>query len=290
MVIDCHYHLEESILSLDGLLREMDASGVHKTALMGSIAGPIPDPPAVLVSVLQHLLEKPVLRRIGKALVANFTERGEIKVLGKAYRIETDPDNEAVFRAVDAHPGRFLGWIFVNPHGNRDQVAEFDKFKDRKGFAGVKAHPFWHHFDPVELVPVAEKLARTGKPLLVHLGFGAQGDFPALLARVPGLKLILAHAGFPCYGDTWKRIRGLGNVYLDLSQTIYTSERATRKAMDALGPDRLLFGTDGPYGFHTPEGRYDYGFIKRRLQRLFPDGRVLDRVMGGNFEKLAGLG
>jgi predicted TIM-barrel fold metal-dependent hydrolase len=289
MVIDCHYHLEERALSADALIREMDRCGVAKNALMGSMVAPFHEPPKFMISLLQALIEKAFTRGLARALVSNFTDRGEVKILGRPYAIETDPDNQKVFDAVKKYPGRFFGWAFVNPRGKKDMVSEFEKYKDSPGFIGVKAHPFWHHFRPVELAPVAQRLAGIGKPLLIHAGFGEEGDFEALLGRVPDLKLILAHAGFPEYGDTWARIKGRRNVYLDLSQTSYTSERATRESVDYLGPDRLFFGTDGPYGFHGPDGRYDYGFIKRRIERMFTDRGVQARLLGENFAEVAGL-
>lgn len=289
MVIDCHYHLEERALPLNELIREMDKCAVHKTALMGTMIVPFKEPPKFLIGILQFLLEHAASRGIGKALVSNFTDKGEVKILGTPYYIETDPDNEKVFDTVKKNPLRFLGWIFVNPRGKKDQVAEFEKYKTREGFIGVKAHPFWHHFQPVELAPVAEKLAKTGKPMLIHAGFGKEGNFEALLAKVPDLKLILAHAGFPEYSNTWKKIKTQKNVYLDISQTSYTSERATREAADYLGVDRLLFGTDGPYGFHDANHKYDYGFIKRRIERLFPDIGVRERLLGKNFADITGV-
>jgi len=289
MVIDCHYHLEERILTVDELVREMERCGIRKTALMGGMVEPFAEPSKFLVKGLQVLLESPVLRGVGKALISNFTDKGDIKILGKPYQIYTDPDNEGVFEVVKKYPDRFLGWVFVNPRGKRDQVKEFEKYKDRPGFIGVKAHPFWHRFKPVELAPVAERLAKTGKPLLIHVGFGEEGNFEALLEKVPDLKLILAHAGFPEYGDTWKKIKNRKNVYLDLSQTSYTSERATREVVDYLGADRLFFGTDGPFGFHGPDHKYDYGFIKRRIERMFPDIIIQERLLGGSFAGVAGI-
>jgi len=289
MVIDSHYHLEERVFTIDEFLKEMNKIGVEKTALMGSMVEPFLEPPKFLISVLQFLLETSALRGLGKALVSNFTDKGEVKILGKPYYIETDPDNDKVFHTVKMHPDRFLGWIFVNPKGKKDQVSEFEKYKDQPGFIGVKAHPFWHHFTPVELAPVAERLAKTGKPLLIHAGFGPEGDFEALLRKVPDLKLILAHAGFPEYSNTWRKILPRKNVYLDLSQTSYTSERATREVVDYLGVDRLFYGSDGPYGFHGADHKYDYGFIKRRLERLFPDRVVQSRLLGDNFSEVVGL-
>jgi len=289
MVIDCHYHLEERVFSVDTLLREMDACGIEKNALMGSMIAPFREPPRFLLAILQALIENPYTRAVARVLVSDFTDKGDIKILGKPYAIDPDPDNGKVFETVDRFPDRFLGWIFVNPRGRKDQVAEFEKYRESPGFIGVKAHPFWHHFSPVELAPVAERLARTGKPLLIHAGFGEEGNYEALLERVPDLKLILAHAGFPEYSLGWSRIKGRRNVFLDLSQTSYTSERATRDAAAFLGPERLFFGTDGPYGFHGPDGRYDYGFIKRRIERMFPDTGIRSRLLGDNFAEVAGL-
>ncbi len=289
MIIDCHYHLEERVYSVDRLIGEMQKCGIDKVALMGSLIEPFAEPPRFLINLLQTLLENRFLRGIGKALISNFTDKGDLKILGTPYPITTDPDNKKVFDTVEKHPDKFLGWVFVNPRGKKSQVDELEKYQDQKGFIGVKAHPFWHHFPPVELEPVAGRLAKIGKPLLIHTGFEEEGNFEALLKKVPDLKLILAHAGFPGYADTWKKIKPMKNVYLDLSQTSYTSETATRSAVEFIGEDRLFFGTDGPYGFHGPEHQYDYGFIKRRIDRMFPDTSVRERLLGKNFADLVGL-
>ena len=289
MIIDCHYHLEERVFTVDRLISEMQKAGIDKVALMGSMIEPFAEPPKILISALQVLLENSFSRGLGKAMISNFTEKNEVKILGTPYPIAADPDNEKVFNTVGKHPDKFLGWIFVNPRGKKNQIEEFEKYKNEKGFIGVKAHPFWHHFAPVELAPVAQRLAKTGKPLLIHAGFGEEGNFEALLKKVPDLKLILAHAGFPQYADTWKKIKPLENVYMDLSQTSYTSESATRKTVEILGADRLFFGTDGPYGFHGSDHQYDYGFIKRRIENLFAVVNVREKLLGGSFADVAGL-
>ena len=141
MVIDCHYHLEERILSIDGLIREMDRCGVHRTALIPSMVEPFREPPKFLIDALQFLLEQTALRSIGKIFISQFTGTGDVKILGRPYAIQTDPDNAKIFDTVEKYPDRFLGWIFVNPRGRNDQVEEFEKYKDRPGFIGVKAHP-----------------------------------------------------------------------------------------------------------------------------------------------------
>ncbi len=289
MIIDCHYHLEERIFPVDRLIAEMQKAGIDKVALMGSIIGPFTEPPRLLIGMLQILLEHAPSRGLGKLFINNFTDRGDIKIMGKSCPLETDPDNEKVFNTVNKYPDKFFGWIFVNPRGRKNQVEEFEKYKDAKGFIGVKAHPFWHHFAPVELAPVAARLVKTGKPLLIHAGFGEEGNYEALLKKVPDLKLILAHAAFPCYSDTWKKIQDLKNVSMDLSQTTYTSGKATRQVVDMFGAERLFFGTDGPFGFHGSDHQYDYGFIKRRIESKFSDITIREKLLGRNFADVVGL-
>lgn len=289
MVIDCHYHLEQRLLTVEELLQKMDAAGVDKVALMGAQVDPFKEPSPFLVGLLQFFLTHSFSRNLGKHFVADFTPEGNIKIRGDIYHIYPDPDNEPIFQAVEEHPHRFLGWIFVNPKGQKDQIAEFEKYKEHPGFVGVKAHPFWNHHMPVGLIPVAQKLVKTGKPMLIHVGFGEEGNYDALLRHVPDLKLILAHTGFPLYSKTWKAIRDKKNVFVDLSQTTYVGEKTMRQAVEYLGVDRCLFGTDGPYGFHGKDGKFDYGLIKRRIEKLFPDQGVQRRLLGENFAELADI-
>ena len=164
-----------------------------------------------------------------------------------------------------------------------------NKSKDKPGFIGVKAHPFWHRYPPVELLPVAVELANIGKPLLIHAGFDTHGDYDALLREVPGLKLVLAHAGFPLYSDTWKKIRNNKDVYVDLSQSSYLDVHTTRRVVENLGSTRVLFGTDGPYGIHGDDDLFDYSFLKRRIEGLFPDKAIQKKILGENFMELAAL-
>jgi predicted TIM-barrel fold metal-dependent hydrolase len=286
MIIDCHYHLERKLLTDDELLKKMDECEVGKVALMGVINEPIPKPPEFLLKILRFTLTHSSFRFLAKVLAANFTSEGDIKLPTGIFHLYPNPKNEPIFQAVADKPDRFLGWVFVNPQGGTDQIQELNKWKDKPGFIGVKAHPFWHRYQPVELLPVAVQLAKMEKPLLIHAGFDAHGDYDVLLQKVPDLKLILAHAGFPLYSDTWNKIKNNKNVYVDLSQTSYLNDRTTRQAIEYLGVERCLFGTDGPYGVHGDDDLFDYSFIKRRIERLFPDKEIQKKLLGENFLEL----
>lgn len=289
MIIDCHYHLERKLLTDDELLKKMDECEVDKVALMGVINEPIPKPPEFLLKILRFTLTHSSFRFLAKVLAANFTSEGDIKLPTGLFHLYPNPKNEPIFQAVADKPDRFLGWVFVNPQGGTDQIQELNKWKDKPGFIGVKAHPFWHRYQPVELLPVAVQLAKMEKPLLIHAGFDAYGDYDLLLQKVPDLKLILAHAGFPLYSDTWNKIKNNKNVYVDLSQTSYLNDRTTWEAIEYLGVERCLFGTDGPYGVHGDDALFDYSFIKRRIERLFPDKGIQKRLLGVNFMEFIGI-
>ncbi len=289
MVIDCHYHLEERLLPLDKMLARMDAAGVDRTALMAVVTEPIPELSKTLVSLLQALLACKFSRRLGQKLIEKFDAEGNVVILGRSYQTYQHPDNGPVFDLVRRQPDRFLGWAFVRPGGAVEPAAEMERWAGTRGFVGIKAHPYWHRYEPLQLLPVAQKLVPLGKPLLIHAGFGPHGNFLPLLDKVPGLKLIIAHAGFPGYSETLRQIKPHRNATVDLSQTSYVGEEATRRAVEVLGCERCLYGTDGPYGFRNAHGAFDYGFLKSRLERLFPDPGVRRRLMGDNFAELAGI-
>ena len=100
MIIDCHCHLDERVLTVEEMLTRMDQSGVDKVALMGAIVDPFPEPSPFLVSQLQFLLTHRSLHWLAKRFVASFTPEGDIKIQGKTCHIYPDPDNEPVFQAV----------------------------------------------------------------------------------------------------------------------------------------------------------------------------------------------
>lgn len=289
MVIDCHYHLEERLLPVDQMIARMNQAGIDRVALIATMTEPIPEVPKPLVGLLQFLLAYRVMRPVGRRVIERFDPEGGVKILGRVYRTYPHPDNGPVFDLVARMPDRFLGWVFVRPESTLDPIAEMEKWMCRPGFVGVKAHPYWHRFEPVRLLAIAERLAVASKPLLMHAGFGRYGDYLSLVDRVPGLKLVLAHAGFPGYVDTLRRIKDRKNVFVDLSQSSYVGDEATRRAVEILGVERCLYGTDGPYGFTGADGMFDFGFIKSRLERLFPDPGVQRRLLAENFAELAGI-
>ena len=124
-----------------------------------------------------------------------------------------------------------------------------------------KAHVQVGGYDPRDklLDPVWGTLAETGVPAVVHCGSGptpgaftGPGPISAVLARHPGLVLIIAHLGAPEYQeflDLTDRYRG---VYLDttMAGTDFMNRIAPfpPRLVPRLGAtaDRIVLGTDFP--------------------------------------------
>ncbi|WP_433627471.1 amidohydrolase family protein [Halomicrococcus sp. NG-SE-24] len=172
-------------------------------------------------------------------------------------------NNEIVASYVEEHPDLFYGWARANPRWGDDAVAEFERAVEDDGLVGLK-----NHFGPGDICgsdmkvsnpqffPLAEAAAEMGVPIIVHVGQREEPypeeyptesyteDVMELATRYPDLQIIAAHiAG----GGDWeyriKNIQHQENVYLDVSGSV-TDTGMLEMAVDYLGADRLVFGTD----------------------------------------------
>jgi predicted TIM-barrel fold metal-dependent hydrolase len=150
---------------------------------------------------------------------------------------------------------------------------------------GIKLHPHWHDYRTDILDPVLARAQELHMPVLIHLGFRRRGDYRAIAQRFPRLVVIAAHAGFPFYQDLWSHARDCPNLHVDLSSP-YIDERLARAAVAALGPERCLYGTDSPYGFHGDDGSYDYAAIRRWVERMPVSEVGRDRILADNFRRI----
>ena len=198
------------------------------------------------------------------------------------------PDNEPVAEVLRAHPNRFLGWIFLNPAADPTPLDTLERYRAVPGMVGVKLHPHWHDYRTELLGPILKRCEELQLPVLIHLGFRKRGDFRSICAEHPKLNVISAHAGFPFYQDLWRYKSECPRLHVDLSSP-YIDESLARKTMAAMGPERCLYGTDAPYGFHESDDSYDYGEILGWCQRMPISSGDLDAVLHQNATRLLRL-
>jgi predicted TIM-barrel fold metal-dependent hydrolase len=283
-VIDAHAHLETRMLDVPSMLARMDACGIDRVALIPCMNDPLPGTPERLLAVIRYFMRSPC-HPVARAIAATtITDGGDLRLNGETFAIYPRPDNASVARVLTEHPARFLGWIFLNPRASVG-VHELERWRHVPGFVGVKLHPHWHGWPVEDALPIARRCEELGLPILIHLGFARRGDWRVLADACPRLRMIFAHAGIPHYDRMWGAIRDDARLFLDVSSP-YLDEALVRDAVRAVGPERVLYGTDAPYGFHDAGGGYDYGAIRGWVERLPVPAREIDRVLGGNVLEL----
>lgn len=154
--------------------------------------------------------------------------------------------NGRVADAAVAYPGRIIPFCRIDPTLPIGRVLAD---ADATGVRGVKLHPVAQRFHPEgdECVSVVREATDRGWPVLFHAGFGARplGDaFARLIDHVPDARLILAHGG---RGDH----RALAAATAGHPGVLFDSSIAALPDLVTLAPERIVFGSDRPYGDHA---------------------------------------
>lgn len=281
MIIDCHFHVDETMLTLEKMIEGMDKNDVTKTALIAPMNGTMFDLDSIFQQGLQHLFRFLILNvpQIGLGIYDGLVKDGYLKLYGNSYKIFTKPDNDIVATAIDRFPDRFLGWVAVNPMIHVS-VEEVELYLNKPGFIGVKAHPFMHEYNIKALDPVAAMCETKGIPMIIHLS-SEPDSYKYLPENYPELKLIYAHAGLPFWKKLWNYVKNQPNVFVDTSSD-YLNPSIVKKAVESLGYRKVLYGCDGPYGMKK-FNEYDYLTKKSWVDSLqIPDDQM-EYILGKNF-------
>jgi predicted TIM-barrel fold metal-dependent hydrolase len=159
------------------------------------------------------------------------------------------------------------------------------------GLRGLKLHPEYQEFAPDDtgLDPLYEAAQDAGLVLLFHAGKdigiptvrGTPEAFARLIERRSGLRLVLAHMGGFGMWDEVERLLVGKDVYFDTSYTLghLPADRFV-SLVRAHGPERVLFGSDGPWT--------DMGEELARLRASGLSARELSAIESENALRLLG--
>ena len=166
-------------------------------------------------------------------------------VLFAAFSSDYRSANAEVGRIVAGRPGRFSGYAMVDAvrdaGGVRDIVAEA---VTGWGACGIKVH----RHDARITREVCEAALSFALPVLYDV-MGETSPIELVATQYPRVAFVIPHLG--SFADDW----GAQRVVLDLlarHQNIYTDTSGVRRfdllieAVRRAGPEKVLFGTDGP--------------------------------------------
>lgn len=153
---------------------------------------------------------------------------------------------------VKQHGDKLGGMLWINPHDPawREDVPLAEQYK----FYGIKIHPVLDHYgvDRAALENVFSTAREHSWPILTHTDVDgtpmAAACYEALIQAFPDVVLVLAHLRMGAI----PLAKRYANVFLD---TTYMDALTVEIGVDALGPDKILFGSDAAEGFdvgHAP--------------------------------------
>ena len=150
--------------------------------------------------------------------------------------------NRWLAQEIDGHP-ELLGYVVVNPNYLELSCQEMDRYYQQPNFVGAKLHCDYSASPTAseKTRKLLEEVARRGKPLKIHVGGGgaAQALKDVALAH-PDWAIIKAHGGGR---EAALEIVDAPNIYFEFAGSRCSSQ-AILGALEVLGEDRLVFGSD----------------------------------------------
>jgi len=248
------------------------------------------------------------------ALADRWTAELDRHQVARAALIASMPgDAASVAAAIARHPQRFVGFFMVDPT-RADAVAQAAAALE-SGLRTICLFPAMHH------VPVHDERARAlldlaaskpGTAVFVHCGvlsvgvrkklglpsafdirYGNPLDLHAVALRYPQVPIIIPHFGGGLFREALMVADLCPNVLFDTSSSNgwikyhpgLTLADVFRRALDVVGPDRLLFGSDSSF---FPRGwvKDVYEQQAAALDQIGASAEVREKIFSANFARI----
>jgi predicted TIM-barrel fold metal-dependent hydrolase len=192
--------------------------------------------------------------------------------------------NDALAELQNRFGDRFIGLATVNPRQGDGAARELERAVTKLGLRGLKFHGWLQPVsctDPC-LQPLFEVANQLHLVVVFHDGtppFTSSLQIGSLAERYPQCTMILGHGGLKDLAvNAAQTVKRYSNVYM---QTCATTLLALRRAVELVGPEKILFGSDG--GFGNPRW-IDYNLRKIRKWGLPDDDEAM--ILGENAVRL----
>jgi predicted TIM-barrel fold metal-dependent hydrolase len=190
------------------------------------------DPPEKIVELLDDAL-------IDRAVIMTYTDLPGLNPLALEYIVE----------AAGRFPDRLIPFVRLNPSFSDAAGPLLDRAVEL-GVRGVKLHPTTTVAHPAGDATVAllRRCADLGLPVLFHCGDDPYTTPQAIglaAEAVPGCSIVLGHmGGYLHVHDAIEEADRHPNLFLETSAMPYPARIV--EAVERVGPERVLFGSDGP--------------------------------------------
>ena len=254
-----------------------------------------------------------------EALASRWIEELDKYNVERAAMIASLPgDADAIAKAVALNASRFVGFFMLDPT-REDALAYAGRALD-EGLRAICLFPAMHRYPLYDervarvFELAAGRRGNTVEPItvFVHCGalsvgirkklnlpspfemrFGNPADLHGVALKYPGVSIVIPHFGAGMLREALMLADGCPNVHLDTSSSNswikytpgLTLEQVFKAALDVVGPDRLIFGTDSSF---FPRGwqRVIYDQQRTALNAIGVGEAAQKKIFGENFARL----
>lgn len=190
---------------------------------------------------------------------------------------ETDPGisfsraNNYILEGVRRYPDRLIGFARLDPNFKEAALKEAER-TIKSGLSGIKLHPKGQNFPPSHpwALKIVEKSAELGVPVVFDNGkdISPNREIAKLAKKAKEAVIILAHMRG---GNFIEVAEENENIYLG---TVKADVMDVEKAIAALGPERIIAGSDSPYASMEDE-------LMKKFERIDTLSRRDKRLIRG---------
>jgi uncharacterized protein len=196
--------------------------------------------------------------------------------------VEFIAGNREVARNVEKYKGRFIGACVVNPQFIEEALKEIEYCHNQLGFVWVGElcnYMVPYNYSIKEFEMLAEQVVKLNMVLAIHT---EHGEMEYVTQKFPEVTFAFAHFGDDHeFDDIFKRIDMVAknpNFYLDTSGYGHDRVGVLEYAVEKIGPDRVLFGSD--FSINDPST------VIARIKNSFLSAEQKQKIFSGNLEAL----
>ena len=215
-----------------------------------------------------------VVRRAA-AVKVGLTIVSPLLALLPRFKANAAVGNEEAARIVAQTPG-LKQYVVIDPL-RQETYAQAEAMLQQPQCVGIKLHPEEHGYPIRDHAEKLFEFAAARKAIVLTHSSEQNSlceDFVPWANRYPEVRLILAHIGCAWDGDVTHQVRAIqktehGNVFADTSSARSIMPGLIEWAVQEIGAERVLFGTDTPlYSTAMHRARIDHADLSDSDKRL----------------------
>ena len=186
--------------------------------------------------------------------------------------------NDEVFKGMQRHPGRILGYATCLPINDKLGIDEIKRCVDR-GMPAIKLHSYnGIPYDAPAYRKIWEYADKLRMPVLLHT-WGDLNTYRTIFEKAPNTPILCGHSGAVNPNQYVEYARQFPNIHLELCSS-RSADGLVEFFVREIGAERVVWGSDAPWlSYQQQIGRVLFADIPESAKRLILAGNA-KRILG----------